>query len=203
VTTYSYSQLETLWLDAARGTKYATKAWAELMAAIAMAESSGESTAHNPSGASGLWQILGAVNPADQPHLFDPQVNAHEAVLKLQSQGLGAWETYTNGAYKKFLQGGVNPSSLPSTSGQDQATQEGFNPFGIFSIPGDIIGFFKDAKTFIDALLWIVNPASWLRIGSFMFGVMLLLLALILFTKVGSDDPLVKMPSSIPVPVPV
>jgi hypothetical protein len=73
----------------------------------------------------------------------------------------------------------------------------------ILSWPSEITGFFSDSKTFIDALLWIVNPASWLRIGSFGLAIILLFLAILIFTKVGSDDPLIKLPSSIPVPVPV
>lgn len=74
---------------------------------------------------------------------------------------------------------------------------------GLFSWPGDIVGFFKDAKTFVDALLWIVNPASWLRIGSFMLAGILLLFGVWVLVKVGSGEPIVKAPSSIPIPVPV
>jgi hypothetical protein len=77
---------------------------APLMAAIAMAESGGDPGAQNPSGASGLWQILGQPFPGD---VFDPAVNARMAVWKWQHQGLKAWQTYTNGAYKKFYKGGV------------------------------------------------------------------------------------------------
>jgi hypothetical protein len=105
-TTYTYSQLEELWINAG-----GSSALAPVMAAIAEAESSGVSDAYNSSGASGLWQILGAVNPADQDQLFNPIVNAREAVLKYQSQGLGAWVTYTSGAYKQFLQSGTAPAT--------------------------------------------------------------------------------------------
>ena len=97
------------------------------MAAIAEAESSGNSAAYNPSGASGLWQILGAVNPSDQSSLFNPQVNAKEAVLKYQTQGLGAWVTYTSGAYKQFLQGSVPPSAVTSQP-TSNATSSGTAP---------------------------------------------------------------------------
>jgi murein DD-endopeptidase MepM/ murein hydrolase activator NlpD len=72
---------------------------------------------------------------------------------------------------------------------------------GILSFPSDITGFFSDAKTFVDALLWIVNPASWLRIGSFMIGVILILFAIYALMKVGSDEPLFKMPQVVPVPI--
>lgn len=72
---------------------------------------------------------------------------------------------------------------------------------GVFSWPADITGFFKDTKTFIDALLWIVNPASWLRIGSFAIGMILLAAALYALMKVGSDEPMFKMPTVVPIPV--
>jgi hypothetical protein len=209
VTQYSYSQLETLWLDTAKGTQYATTAWAQLMAAIAMAESGGDSTAYNPSGATGLWQILGAVNASDQGSLTDPTTNAHEALLKLQSQGLGAWVTYTSGAYKQYLQSGVNPSSLPtggssaSPAGSDNTTSSG----GLLSFPSDITGFFGDAKTFVDAAMWLVKPSSWVRIGSLIFGVFILGAALYVLTQVGSGDtigaPVRNIAAAMPKVVPV
>lgn len=129
MTTYSYSQLEGLWEQAG-----GSAALAPVMAAIAMAESSGNSNAYNPSGATGLWQIKGAVNPADQSNLTNPQVNAKEAVLKYNSQGLGAWVTYTSGAYKQYLQGGVAPLS-PSSAGNGtiegiQGNVPGVSPTG-------------------------------------------------------------------------
>lgn len=96
---YSYGQLEGLW-DRAGG----APSMASLMAAIALAESGGNPGAYNPSGASGLWQILG-VPFAGNP--MDPLTNARMAVSKLASQGLGAWVTYTDGAYRQFLHGGV------------------------------------------------------------------------------------------------
>lgn len=115
---YTYGQLEDLWIKAG-----GSKALAPLMAAIALAESSGNPDAQNPSGATGLWQILGAVNPADQDQLTNPQVNAKEAVLKYKTQGLNAWTTYTSGAYQQFYQGSTPASSLPQGgTGVQQAT---------------------------------------------------------------------------------
>lgn len=108
MTVYTYAQLEGLWINAG-----GPPSLAPLMAAIAEAESSGNSNAYNSSGATGLWQILGAVNPADQANLTNPQTNAKEAVLKYKSQGLSAWVTYTSGAYKQFM----NNSTTPDTSG--------------------------------------------------------------------------------------
>lgn len=117
-TLYSYAQLEGLWINAG-----GTAALAPVMAAIAMAESGGCSSAYNPSGATGLWQILGAVNPADQANLTDPATNAHEAVLKYTSQGLTAWTTYTSGDYKAYLNGSTTPdTSVPSSAATTAAT---------------------------------------------------------------------------------
>lgn len=99
--TLSYGQLEGLW-DQAGG----PNAMAPLMAAIAEAESSGELNAYNPSGASGPWQILGQIVPGN---IFNGLVNARNAVAKWRSQGLSAWTTYTSGAYRQFLKGGVPP----------------------------------------------------------------------------------------------
>lgn len=102
--TYTYAQLEGLWIQAG-----GPRSMAPLMAAIAEAESGGDTNARNPSGATGLWQIKGAVNPGDQSTLTSPPVNAREAVLKWKTQGLTAWTTYTSGAYKAFLNTHTTP----------------------------------------------------------------------------------------------
>jgi hypothetical protein len=68
-----------------------------------------------------------------------------------------------------------------------------------FSWPSDITGFFKDAKTFTDALLWIVNPASWLRIGAFGIAIVLLIGAIAIFAH--ADEKISSMPMPIPVPI--
>ncbi len=99
---FSYRQLEQLWISAG-----GRRSLAPTMAAIAEAESGGQTDAANPSGAEGLWQILGAIRPRDQAHLFDPNVNAREAVLKYQNQGLSAWQTWTQGTFQKFMQPGT------------------------------------------------------------------------------------------------
>jgi hypothetical protein len=137
-TKFTYAQLEGLWINA-RG----DKTIAPIMAAIAEAESEGCSTALNPSGASGLWQILGAVDPADQANLFDPATNAKEAVLKYKSQGFGAWVTYTSGAYKAFLNNGTTPdttvpgSGASSSAGSATATTASYNSADcLFGFPG-------------------------------------------------------------------
>ena len=72
---------------------------------------------------------------------------------------------------------------------------------GLLSFPSQIISFFGDANTFVNKLMWLVNPASWLRIGAFLVGVVLLLFAIHAFIAVGEGKPIVSMPQVIPVPV--
>jgi hypothetical protein len=76
---YSFAQLESLWVSAGG------PGWAESQAAgIAECESGGNPDAYNPSGASGLWQILGQVVAGN---IFDPFVNAENAVAKFTQSG--------------------------------------------------------------------------------------------------------------------
>lgn len=76
---FSYTALENLWVSAGG------PAWAEAQAAqIAECESGGKPWAYNPSGASGLWQILGQVVPG---YIFNPYVNALNAVSKFKASG--------------------------------------------------------------------------------------------------------------------
>lgn len=119
-----------------------------------------------------------------------------DPILSAAGTGLNATSTgvSSSGSSSSSSSGGSSASggsvTAPSTGGGS-----------VFSWPSEITGFFSDSKTFIDALLWIVNPASWLRIGSFFIALILLAFAMYVFTKVGSDEPLFQMPSTIPVPV--
>lgn len=101
------SYLANLWIDAGGSPKLAN-----LMAAIAMAESSGNPTAvnHNTNGSTdyGLWQINSSHTQYNANKLLsDPLYNAKAAVAIEKSQGLGAWTTYSSGAYKQFMNGGT------------------------------------------------------------------------------------------------
>lgn len=140
---YDFAQLESIWLQAAQGTKYSTKAWSALMAAIALAESSGNPNATNPTDNGGtqtswgLWQISLGNHNAPAPNWNDPIENAKLAIGKLNTQGLTAWGTYNSGAYKQFMQGNVPPQNVTDTgtgsgtgSGTQTAQLTGFNPLG-------------------------------------------------------------------------
>lgn len=76
---FSFGALESLWASAGGPSWAASQA-----ASIALCESGGNPRAYNPSGASGLWQILGQVVPGD---IFDPMVNAENAVAKFRASG--------------------------------------------------------------------------------------------------------------------
>jgi TP901 family phage tail tape measure protein len=93
---FNKRELMRLWVRAGGAPRMAN-----LMAAIALAESGGRSGIVNSIGATGLWQI----HPGGSQYL-DPLTNARTAVSKLATQGLGAWEAYTRGMHTQFLQQG-------------------------------------------------------------------------------------------------
>lgn len=219
----SYAQMEQVWIQAG-----GSKALAPLMAAIGEAESGGWAGATNPTDNGGtqtswgIWQISNGTHssPASGGQdVYDPVVNAKLAVQKYQSQGLGAWGTYTSGAYQQFLKGNVPPGAgkIPggtgggtgsgtggATGGSGGAVQVGFlSGLGSIataigdasSIPFDLFkGGIKsgtDAFTaiggalaaiakFFEALLWLLNPANWLRMIAGFFGMILFFIALYL-----------------------
>jgi hypothetical protein len=115
---YSFAQLEQFAIQGGFPASLAPT-----MAAIAMAESSGNNVVQQgqPYGTTGwgLWQITpGNSVPqfgTDQA-LLNPVANAQAAHQKWVGQGLGAWTTYTSGAYKQFMQGNVTPANDGSTS---------------------------------------------------------------------------------------
>jgi tape measure domain-containing protein len=105
---------------------------AAIMAAIAMAESGGRSSAHNNNAATGdnsygLWQInmLGGMGPERRRQfginsdleLFDPATNANAAKAVFGSQGFGAWSVYKSGAYKQYLPAAQAAAAAGAASG--------------------------------------------------------------------------------------
>jgi len=120
MTKLTYSQLEGVWIQAG-----GQASLAPMMAAIALAESRGETTDvnrtdnHGTQSSYGLWQISTGTHKEPDPNWADPVVNAKLAIGKLKSQGLNAWGTFSSGAYKPFLKNGVPPTSVSGGSTVD------------------------------------------------------------------------------------
>jgi hypothetical protein len=116
---------------------------AVIMAAIAMAESGGNSNAHNakpPDNSYGLWQInmLGPLQAerfqlfgiSNNEQLKDPVVNAHAAKIIKQRQGFGAWSVYKSGRYKSYLGAAQRVAASPTITVYRQPSGGGFMPLG-------------------------------------------------------------------------
>jgi hypothetical protein len=110
--TYTYAQLEQLWIQ-----NGGSKSLAPVAAAIAEAESGGNAAATNPTDNNGtqtswgLWQISNGTHGQPVPNILDPNVNAGQAVGKYAASGWQPWGTYTSGAYRKYLNGSTTPDT--------------------------------------------------------------------------------------------
>lgn len=120
-----FTDAEQEWIDAG-GPSYL----APVMAAIASAESSsgtnlyGDYENGQPTSI-GWWQIHNvnwATLGVNEQELLDPATNAWAAVQIWKRQGLGAWTTFTNGAYKKYLSGGSNATQTANVPGVSNNT---------------------------------------------------------------------------------
>jgi len=125
---FNYAQLEYIW-SAAGGSGQT----APIAAAIAMAESGGNSGATNCDSNGtidrGLWQI-NSVHGSQST--YDVMGNARAAVAISNSGGnWQPWTTYTSGAYQRYLQSNIAPSPVPVNATNAQA-----NLTGAFGIPG-------------------------------------------------------------------
>jgi hypothetical protein len=196
---YTYSQLEGFWTGAG-----GSSATAGIAAAIAMAESSGENVIQQgqPYATTGwgLWQITpGDSEPSigTDNALLNPQTNAKAAVAKWKAAGesFSPWTTFTSGKYLSFLQGNVPASASGGSAPASTTSLPGF------SFPSEITSFFSDSSAFVEKLMWLAMPSSWVRIGAFLIGVGLLLFAIHALVAAGEGAPIFKMPNVVPVPV--
>jgi hypothetical protein len=196
---YTYSQLEGFWTGAG-----GSSATAGIAAAIAMAESSGENVIQQgqPYATTGwgLWQITpGDSEPSigTDNALLNPQTNAKAAVAKWKAAGesFSPWTTFTSGKYLSFLQGNVPASNTGTTTTAASGGLPGF------SFPSEITSFFSDSSAFVEKLMWLAMPSSWVRIGAFLIGIGLLLFAIHALVAAGEGAPIFKAPNVVPVPV--
>lgn len=159
MSTFSYGQLEGLWINAG-----GSPALAPIMAAIALGESGGDPNATNKTDNNGkqtswgLWQLSDGTHDQPVPGILEPETNAEQAVKKYKSQGLQAWGVYTSGKYKQFLKSGVSPitSGLPTGSTSVANGQDA----GVIGDVGGAIGsglasaFSSIFKPFIEIMIW-------------------------------------------------
>jgi hypothetical protein len=217
------SQYQSLVDEAASGTGLP----ADVVAAQINEESGFNPNALSPTGAEGIFQFEpgtytsegGTAGTEDNP---SDEVNAYITFMKqllawangdvakalaAYNAGQGNWQAGQGYATTILANAGASPGLQVSTTGTTAATTtaaDSSSSGGLFSIPGEITAFFSDADKFVTLLLWLVNPASWVRIGAFIVGVALLLFALHALIAVGEGEPLLpSVPSAIPVPVPV
>jgi hypothetical protein len=139
--------------------------------AVAFAESGGESTAsHKNSNGStdyGLWQINSIHSAVLRSGSWsNPNDNAKMAYKVFSEAGKKwtPWVTYKSGSYLKFL-----------GKGNDAAGNATGTP--VLSIPGSAeLGAIKKFAEFI------IDPHNWLRVGLFVAGTILLVIALFKMT---------------------
>ena len=113
---------------------------ANIAAAIAEAESGGDTQAYNPEtaagaapghGSRGLWQVFGTAHPQyDNNSLYDPLTNA-KAMYVISSGGTNwnPWSTYQNGQYRQHLSGASSANGTQSAMPVKSGTANNF-PMG-------------------------------------------------------------------------
>lgn len=216
------SQYQSLVSEAASGTGLP----ADVVAAQIQAESNFDPNALSPTGAMGIFQfepgtytsVGGVAGTEDTPSV---EVKAYITFMKqllawangdvakalaAYNAGQGNWQAGEGYASGILANAGASPGLQVSAKGGTAATTTALDSSSggnsLFSLPGQITGFFADADKFVTLLLWLVNPASWVRIGAFIVGVALFLFALHALIAVGEGAPLLpKAPAVVPIPV--
>ncbi len=100
--------------------------------AVALAESGGNPTSHNSNGedSRGLWQINMRAHASwvGDRDLYDPATNAWAAKHVCDIQGIDAWSTYTNGAYRQYLARGDAAAATSGSAAGSAAGSVSANP---------------------------------------------------------------------------
>lgn len=147
--------------------------------AVVFAESGGHPYIYNTykKGHFGLFQISRSAWPdffkGNSEQWTDPVANARQAYKVYKQQGWGAWEGYTNGDYKQYLDADDSGTGLkedPISGGVE-----------------DVVDPISDALTSMDFLkgAWesVTTPAFWMRVGYGVTGVALLVGGLMLIVR--------------------
>lgn len=122
----TFNQLEALWIKAG-----GPVAWAPVMAAIALVESSGDPNSNNTIDNNGkqtswgLWQISDGTHNQPVPNINDPLTNARAAVDKFNGNGLWPW---SGDPVARVFAGTHQPPSLSSAISVAQHSGQGGEP---------------------------------------------------------------------------
>ncbi|MFI7675636.1 transglycosylase SLT domain-containing protein [Actinophytocola sp. NPDC049390] len=134
--------------------------------AVAMAESGGDTRAHNPvppDDSYGLWQInmIGSLGPARRDQfdldsdreLFDPEENARAAwAISGHGDSFRPWTTYTSGAYKKFLDDARRGIRAMKKKDDDREPARGRGRDGFAVDPDALSGYARATRHIADDL---------------------------------------------------
>lgn len=177
---YSYAQLKSLWTQQGGNPLYA-----DLAAAVAMAESGGRSDAtnRNTNGSidRGLWQI-NTVHGALSTN--DPIANA-KAAVKISSNGKNwsPWVTFNTGAYKKYL----SPATLASATLPGGASTAGISLPGVGGI--SVSGVVQSAVKAMLGLMGLGDMRDMLeRAGLIILGFALVIMGIHILSSGGSSS---------------
>lgn len=162
----------------------------EKIVAIALAESSGNTYAHNkipPDNSYGLTQInmLGALGPErrkkfglkSNEELFNPNTNMRVAyAISNGGKNFIPWSTYTSGAFLRYMsrakKAAGNPSEAPSTPNPGGSVQQ----VGVTDTISGLVTFLK----------MLGDPNTWLRLGMMSGGAALVLISLYMISGQAS-----------------
>lgn len=136
---------------------------ARIAVAVAIAESGGSTTAQNPSGASGLWQVMWSLHN-ESGDWSDPATNARAAYGVWKQQGWNAWTTYKRGTYLTYMGRAAIAVASAGTSASGASSNN--------NVPSDTSGA---SNTLTTAEL----GGTWLRVGAFFLGAMLMIAGLL------------------------
>lgn len=188
MTTYSYAQLEQLWINAG-----GSKATAPVAAAIAEAESGGNPAALNPSDNGGTQTSVGLWQVSNGTHVYPsswltPAGNASEAVAKYQGAGdsFTPWGTYDSGAYRAFVNGSTTPDPNVPQASLTSATST--NGGGSDCLVGPVFGTCLLDKSEARALIGGLVVAG----GLLVMGVGLALVAVFALNRAGLSATIVN-----------
>lgn len=143
--------------------------------AVALAESSGRTSVVNSIGCVGLWQIYQSVHVKAHPNwttawLKNPANNARAAyVLSNGGTNWHPWETYTNGRYLIYMSRAASAAGEATAEPTSEATGDALTAQNATTY-GPSLGI-------TDFVAKVTDPHLWYRVGLFLGGFLMLLIA--------------------------